>query len=121
MTVAPNGPGIAGVAGFLVERGPGSQRLRHGVAGPATHHRAGPLVLTGRRGAGFSALLDVVGEEAATLGVLAAAARCAPAETDLPYGVVTQLAAQLAGAGHRLPLRMLGTSSAIPGLCAEFL
>src|SRR5438128_11357131 len=96
MIAAPNGPGITGVAEFLVERGPESHRLRHAVARLAAHHRAGPLVLTGRRGAGFSALLDVVTEEAATFGIPAAVARCSPAETDLAYGVVTQLAAQLA-------------------------
>ena len=123
MIVAPNGPGIAGVAEFLVERGPELHRLRHAVGRLAAHRRSDPLVLTGTRGAGLSALLDVAVAEAGAIGIPAAVARCTPAEADLPYGVVTQLAAQLAGAGHRLPLRMLGAPSAaaVPGLCAEFL
>jgi DNA-binding CsgD family transcriptional regulator len=119
--VAPNGPGIAGAAEFLVDRDHELDRLRTAVARLAAGHRGGSLVLAGRRGAGFSALLDVVAEEAAAFGIPAAIARCTPAETDLPYGVVTQLAAQLADG--RLPLRSLGApgTAAIPGLCAEFL
>src|SRR5262245_49822854 len=123
MIVAPNGPGITRVTEFLVDRGVESHRLRDAVADLGVHHRADPVVLTGRRGAGLSALLEVVLEEAAAFGFPVAVARCAPAETDLPYAVVTQLAAQLAGAGHRLPLRLLGApaAAAVPGLCAECL
>jgi DNA-binding CsgD family transcriptional regulator len=123
MTVAPSGPGIPGAAEFLVERGPELHRLRHAVGRLAAHRRSAPLVLTGTRGAGLSALLDVAVAEAGAIGIPAAVARCTPAEARLPYGVVTQLAAQLAGAGHRLPLRLLGTPAraAVPGLCAEFL
>jgi DNA-binding CsgD family transcriptional regulator len=123
MTVAPYEPGIPGVAEFLVERGPELHRLRHAVDRLAAHRRGTPLVLTGTRGAGLSALLEAAVAEAGAVGIPAAVARCTPAESDLPYAVVTQLAAQLAGAGHRLPLRLLDAPAraAVPGLCAEFL
>ena len=123
MIVAPIDPGIAGAAGFLVDRDRELDRLRTAVTRLAAQGRGGSLVLAGRRGAGLSTLLDVVAEEAAAFGIAVAVARCAPAEADLPYAVVTQLAAHLAGTGTRLPLRHLGApaATAIPGLCAEFL
>src|SRR5690349_15123311 len=99
--VAPNGPGISGVAEFLVDRDQEVDRIAPAIARLAAGH-GGSLAVVGRRGAGFSALVDVLAEEAAAYGIPAAIARCAPAETDLPYGVVTQLAAQLTGG--RLPL-----------------
>jgi DNA-binding CsgD family transcriptional regulator len=126
--VVPEHPGKPGVeraaaSDALVGRDRELARLHHAVRLLATAGRSEVLTLTGPRGAGLSSLLGVAVDAARAAGVLAAVARCTPAETDLPYGVVSQLAAQLRGAGHRLELRALGESgpATVPGLCAEFL
>ncbi|OLF16212.1 hypothetical protein BU204_17715 [Actinophytocola xanthii] len=74
---------------------------------------------------GSPSLLDAALAVADQAGVLAASARCTPAEADLPYAMVSQLAATLRGVGHRLavcPLRRSAApAAAVSRLCAEFL
>lgn len=113
------------VVTLLVDRDAELAELRRAVHALAFRGRSGVLTLAGRRGTGLTALLDAAAGQARALGVLTAVARCTPAETDLRYGVISQLAAGLGGVEHRPALRPLWEpgppEAAVPGLCAEFL
>jgi DNA-binding CsgD family transcriptional regulator len=108
----------------LVERDAEIEQLLGSVVALVSG-RSGLVTVTGRRGAGLSALLELAVAEAKALGLPAALARCSRAESGIRYGVVSQAAAGLAGAGCADPLRLshngdFPAAAVIPRLCGEF-
>jgi len=108
---------------ILVERDGEVASLRRRVDALHRHGRSGMVTVTGRRGVGLSALLKVAVAQARAVSLPVVLARCSPAESDIRHGVVSQLAAGLAGP-HPLP--SLGAAQDSPrtlvsSLCAEFL
>ncbi|GAA4233480.1 DNA-binding CsgD family transcriptional regulator [Streptosporangium album] len=86
------------------------------------HGRSGMVTVLGEPGTGRSALLRAVVARAKEAALPAVLARCSPAEADLRYGVVSQIASGLAGAGYPAFSRRLwaeGRQALIPVLCGE--
>ncbi|MEU8379650.1 LuxR family transcriptional regulator [Streptosporangium sp. NPDC048865] len=109
---------------FLAERERQVSQLGRQVA-VLRHGHPGVVTVLGEPGTGRSALLRVVVARAREAGLLAVLARCSPAETDLRYGVVSQITAGLAGAGYPALARRLWAeeqpaATLIPALCGEF-
>lgn len=100
-------------------------RIRQEVRAFAARPYPRGLSMAVATGVDVESVLDVAVTAGRTAGVLAVSARCAPVEADLPFGVVSQLAADLRGAGHRLLMRPLWMdqqrAAAIPALCAEIM
>ncbi|WP_214104292.1 AAA family ATPase [Acrocarpospora catenulata] len=83
------------------------------------------VTVLGEPGTGRSALLRAAVARAREAGLPAVLARCSPAETDLRFGVVSQITAGLAGAGYPAVSRRLWaedqtTATLIPALCGAF-
>lgn len=109
----------AGTPTVLAERDSEVAQLHHRVDALREHGRSAVVTITGNLGVGLSAVLDVAVARASGAGLRVCLARCSPAESDLGYGVVSQLAAGLGG-----PLRALigePHRSLTPALCAGFL
>lgn len=111
-----------GASVALVERDGEVAQLRRRVDALHRLGRSGMVTVTGRRGVGLSALLKVTVALARAVSLEVVFARCSPVESDIRYGVVSQLAAGLAES-HPLPSLAVEDSSCVlvPALCAEFL
>ncbi|MFC5290415.1 AAA family ATPase [Actinokineospora guangxiensis] len=81
----------------------------------------GMVTLAGRHGVGRSAIIDALVDGATAVGLRVAIARCTPSESDLPFGVVHQLATGLVPPGAALWTLTGGGEPAVAALCAEFL
>lgn len=111
-----------GAPAILVERDDEVAQLRDRVDDLSRRRRSGMVTVTGRRGVGLSALLTVAVAQARAADVTVAIARCSPAESDIRYGVVSQLTAGLPGP-RTLPSITADepARTLVPALCAEFL
>ncbi|WP_216216668.1 AAA family ATPase [Amycolatopsis aidingensis] len=100
--------------------------LEQRVRALAARRDSAAVTLTGQGGSGRTTLLERAARTAREHGLTVALARCTPAEAELPYGVVSQLAAQLrhrpAGRPSLDALSRGGPDgAAVAALCAEFL
>jgi hypothetical protein len=108
---------------MLVDRDREVERLRRSVAVLSREHRSGLITFTGRRGLGLTKMIELVLAQARAAGLATVSARCSPAESDLAFGVVHQLATPMgaAVAGHAGRALRRPTETAISTLCADFL
>ncbi|TDV47985.1 AAA family ATPase [Actinophytocola oryzae] len=104
----------------LVDRDEELELLARAVDDLRRGRRPGMVTVTGTRGSGLSAVVDALVDGAHATGLRVAFARCAPRETDLPFGLAHHLASCLHLTGSTLWTRRPATVT-IPVLCAEFL
>ncbi|WP_460444092.1 AAA family ATPase, partial [Amycolatopsis cihanbeyliensis] len=109
----------------LVDRDVELCRLDEHVRALADRRESAAVTLAGPSGTGLTTLLEHVVRRARERELTVALARCSPAEVELPYGVVSQLGAELSHAAYRPSLRALSRTgqetAAVAELCAEFL